>query len=58
MTLGKNTEQQGMTDSQNPHEEDVHSFILFLRKLSYREFNFPNVPKILTLKPRFKHKSI
>ena len=23
MTLGKNAEQQGMTDSQNPHEEDV-----------------------------------
>lgn len=44
MTLGKNTEQQGMADSQNPHEEDVNGIILFIGKLSYREFNFPNVP--------------
>lgn len=58
MTLGKNTEQQGMTDSQNPHKEDVNSFILFIRKRSRREFNLPNVPKILSLKQRFKHKSI
>ena len=58
MTLGKNTEQQGMTDSQNPHEEDASSFILIIKKLSLREFNFPSVPKTLSLKPRFKHKSI
>lgn len=58
MTVGKNAEQQGMTDSQNPHEEDVDSFILFIRKRSRREFNLPIVPKILSLKQRFKHRSI